>query len=191
MPSEHIQHGHYLEQSLLGAAPRLSSRTERLKHDIREARYQLRRNLAGFMNEIRLRQGSDSDPSVPKKLFLRNLAFDVDDKIQKIIDNERYEVRVYSVVDTVLDKAGGFDFWVELYDNEERKSLADYKIDLTSNREKTIPGQLADAVYFYDAELSDREGGDAIYAQDDYKFLVESATRNMLAQVGISENMYH
>lgn len=166
-----MQNGKFLEGALLGRPKEVISNQ---KHaTVRETRHWLKKNLDSVMHQIRSRQVED--PSMPKRPFMKNLIMDIDEALEPSLDTERYEVRIHTAVDTVLDHAGGVDFWVELYDTKNEAVLSDYKIDLTANASKYNPGQLADAVYYYDVDKSDLNGDKSMYSESDYKGLVSMA----------------
>jgi hypothetical protein len=122
-----------------------------LKHGIHETRRQLTQVLPLEMEKVRKDQAEKS-PSNPKVAFGKNLLADLDEAMGGLSDLEdgRYELRFYSSADTVLDYAGSFDCWVEVYDLEKNKVLADFKIDVTSNPDKKAPRNLADSVVYCD-----------------------------------------
>ncbi len=166
-----MQNGKFLEGALLG---RPKENTLNEKHStVRATRSWLKRNLDSVMHQIRSRQ--IEDPTMPKRPFMKNLLMDIDQVLEGSLDTERYEVRIHTAVDTVLDHAGGVDFWVELYDTQSGAVLSDYKIDLTANDSKYNPGQLADAVYYYDTDKSDLNGDKSMYSEPEYKGLVSMA----------------
>ena len=164
-----IKAGKFLEGALLGR-PKENSLLAEKENSIKTSRDWLKKNLDSVMHQIRSRQVED--PSMPKRPFMRNLIMDIDEALEASIDTERYEVRVHTAVDTILDHSGGVDFWVELYDTQSGAVLSDYKIDLTGNPDKFIAGQLADAVYYYDTNKSDLNGEKSMYAEQEYKDLV-------------------
>ena len=144
------------------------------------------------MTKVRCDQ-REKNPSNPKGILGRNLIMDVDGAmgcVCDINDGEKYDLRFYSAVDTRLDYFGGFDFWIELYDLEKNIPIADYKIDFTSNPNKTVPldSDLADAVLYFDDNYLDSDFKGEInprfFESDEYKLLVE------LAAIRLSERAH-
>ena len=118
----------------------------------------LRVNLQSQMDEVRNGQ-KEKDPSNPtKNYFAQNLLADLDERLGNISDigeEQRYDLRFYSAVDTILDYAGGFDCWVEIYDLQDKKVLKTVKIDITSNPEKHFAGGMAERVLYVDPKYID------------------------------------
>lgn len=171
--------GVMLEGSLLGRPVRPA-----LELDQFRSIDEVRANLTRLMANIRGRQVDD--PSAPRRPFLKNLLSRLEDHLKKNfnLDPRFYKVRVFSAVDTVLDK-NGMDFWVELVDVRRKVVLSDYKVDLTSNLGKSKARKLADSLYYYDSRLEELEGMQALYKAPDFKALVESAASNLFSRSGL------
>jgi len=177
----------------------------RVKHPLSERDYEreierfgfsaVRKRLAQTLNEemaIVRRDQKEKNPSSPKGILGRNLIMDIDEAMGDVCDindGEKYDLRFYSAVDTRLDYAGSFDFWIELYDLEKNIPVADYKIDLTTNPNKVSPSNLADAVLYFDDKYinSDFKGeiNPRFFESDDYKLLVELAAQRLAERAKI------
>ena len=173
-----VDRGSFLERALLGA-PKLAPVDWDLDKigGLNQVRKWVDHNLAGVMAKIRAHQ--EGDPSLPSRPFLKELSMDIDSALEELTDMEGKELRVYSAVETPLD-LNGVDFWFELVEEETGRVLADYKVDLTANLNKTQPAGLADMVYYYDTSLDDEGGFKAVRNGADYEYLVEAVTDNLV-----------
>jgi len=137
------------------------------------------------------RQGqAETNPSNPQRTFPKNLLSDLDEKmgVLDVQDGEKYDLRFYIASGTILDFAGSFDCWVELYDLEKGKSVADVKIDI-----KTKPGanphNLADIVYYFDSNkyLKEYDKVDMGYRQDaEYSGMLREAASILMRRAKIT-----
>jgi len=172
-----MQRGKYLESALLGV-PYLFESELPIEEAINKGKLVslLRRNISSLMQQVRKEQ--KDDPAWPKRPFMRQLLNDIENKLSQQFDLPgSYEVRVYSAVGSVLD-LGGIDFWVELYDSEKDKVLADFKVDLKSNPHGRM-GHMADYLYYCDEEIAASDDPKAIYKVADYQDLVESTAKQL------------
>ncbi len=156
-------------------------------------RNRLKQTLGQEMAKVR-RDQKEKNSSNPKGILGRNLIMDVDESMGFVCDmkdGEKYDLRFFSAVDTRLDYAGGFDFWIELYDLEKNISIADYKIDLTVNPNKINPSGLADAILYFDDNYIDPDFKGEIdprfFESDEYKSLVELAARRLAERANIKQ----
>lgn len=153
-----------------------------LRHGIANVRQKTARLLHLEMDYVRQDQ-TEKNPSNPKSHFGKNLLSDLDEAMGNLSDlkDGRYELRFYSAKDTLLDFAGSFDCWVEVYDLVDDEPLADFKIDVTINPNKKIPSNLADTVLYCDARYINDDVPGSIerefFADPEYKSLVEMSAR--------------
>lgn len=177
-----MRHGKYAEGALLGR-PKTFDTGLPVEDAFNKGKLTtlLKKNLPQVMQKCR--EAQKDDPVWPKRPFLRKLVSDVENKLLESIELPGdLAVRIYSSVDSVLDLAG-VDFWVELFDEENQKVLADYKIDLKT-RPDSKAGGLADYIYYCDEEIASSEDPADIFRTPDYKDLVERTTDHLLqAQV--------
>lgn len=186
-----MQEGKFLEGALLGRPKEFEPSIEMGPGmTVGRVRAWLNRNLRYEMQEIRKNQ--TEDPSLPKRKFPKNLVMDIEAELEDSFDMEdRYEIRFNTAVGTLLDYAGGVDFWVELYDKQGKHVISDYKIDLTANAEKTQPGHLADFVYFYDLDLDNPDNKNAIFESVDYQELVKNAAATLKLNAEKRSDIYN
>ncbi len=155
-------------------------------------RKRLFQTLADQMSNVRHDQ-KEKNPSSPKGIFARNLIMDVDEAMGDICDvndGKKYDIRFYSAVDTELDFVGSFDCWVELFDLERNIPVADYKIDITTNPNKSNPANLADGILYFDDDRyvdPDFKGevDPQFFQSPDYEALVELAARQLAERAHI------
>lgn len=189
-----MHEGKNIEKVLVGEVghpvPEKAFQQEVFRSGIDGVRRQLVRVLPSEMDKVRKDQ-AEKNPSNPKNRFGKNLLADLDEAMGGLsdLDEGRYELRFYSAKDTFLDYAGSFDCWVEVYDTEKSKVLADYKIDVTTNPNKNVPRRLANAVLYCKPDyINDEISGriDKKFFEDrEYKVLVEMASHSLREQSGI------
>lgn len=177
-----LHEGKNIEKLLVGEVKNplsaASYREQVLRHGIGNMRQKTIRLLRSEMQRVRMDQ-ADKNPSNPKSHFGKNLLSDLDEAMGDLSDLEdgRYELRFYSAKDTLLDFAGSFDCWVEVYDLVDGKPLADFKIDVTTNPNKKAPANLADTVLYCDTRyINDDVPGrieKAFFSDPEYKSLVQ------------------
>lgn len=138
--------------------------------------------LGKEMNLVRQDQ-AEKNPANPKGVFAKNFVADVEfalEDITEIDEGERYEVRFYSAVDTNLDFTQSFDCWIELFDLKHNKTVADFKIDLTTNPNKHAPRNSAEHVYYFSPEFVDvdykGEINPEVFKSASYSTLTERAS---------------
>lgn len=75
-----------------------------------------------------------------------------------------------------------------MYDHQENKPIADYKIDIKIRSDKKEEKYLADAVYYFDPkyQILDDDGHErvdkAAYQDPEYQNLVKKTARSLLEQ---------
>lgn len=181
-----LHEGKNIEKLLAGEVKHpISEETYRelvIRNGIANMRQKAIRLLHSEMQRTRMDQ-ADKNPSNPKSHFGKNLLSDLDEAMGYLSDLEdgRYELRFYSAKDTLLDFAGSFDCWVEVFDLVEGKPLADFKIDVTTNPHKKAPANLADTVLYCDTRyINDDVPGrieKAFFADPEYKSLIEMSAK--------------
>ncbi|MBI5422344.1 hypothetical protein HZA44_04390 [Candidatus Peregrinibacteria bacterium] len=181
-----LHEGKNIEKLLVGEVkhpiPESAYREQVLRYGIGNVRQKTLRLLHSEMQRARMDQ-AEKNPSNPKSHFGKNLLSDLDEAMGNLSDLEegRYELRFYSAKDTMLDFAGSFDCWVEVYDLVDNKPLADFKIDVTTNPNKKAPAHLADTVLYCDTRyINDDIPGrieKAFFTGPEYKSLVEMSSR--------------
>ena len=190
----HLQEGKSVEKYCAGeTADSVRLTNEQVKQmkssdNVRRTRAFLRSNIFDEMNKVRSAQ-TEKDPSNPKiNIFAQTFLYDLDDalgNISDIGDDQKYEIRFYSAVDTILDYGGSFDCWVEIYDLQNKKVLKTVKIDITSNPEKQFPGGMADIILYFDPKyLNARSKGKIspdFFQDTDYKNFLRAVSKNILA----------
>lgn len=185
-----LQEGKNIESLLAGRVKHPFPERE-FEHTIKKMgfpaiRKRLSQTLASQMSKVRHDQ-KEKNPSNPKGIFARNLIMDVDEAMGDICDvndGKKYDLRFYSAVDTELDFVGSFDCWVELFDLEKNIPVADYKIDITTNPNKTNPANLADSIFYFDDDRyvdPDFKGeiDPQFFQSSEYEVLVELAARGL------------
>ncbi len=165
---------------------------EVFRSSINGVRDQLVRILPSEMEKVRKDQ-AEKNPANPKGRFGKNLLADLDEAMGGLSDLEdgRYELRFFSAKDTLLDYAGSFDCWVEVYDTERSKVLADFKIDVTTNPNKKTPLRLANAVLFCNERyINDEIPGrieKSFFEDPEYRSLVDTAARFLAERAKIHQ----
>jgi hypothetical protein len=181
-----VQAGKFLEGALVGRPRKLEMKADQVS-DMREMRGWLKRNIRSVMDEIRTKQADD--PAMPKHPFAKNLMMDIEGELEDYADgDDRYEVRIQSAVDTVLDYAGGVDFWAELVDRETGRVIADYKVDITSNAaKKDRKPRLADMIYFFDNSIEESPDKNEVYRQPEYQEMVQAAVSRFKTAIALQK----
>ncbi|MBU1017709.1 hypothetical protein KKA33_01635 [Patescibacteria group bacterium] len=195
-----LQEGKNVEGLLAGRVEHPFSEADHAR-EIREwgfpnLRKRLSRILKHEMSRVR-RDQKEKNPSTPKGIFARNFIMDLDEKMGSICDindGKKYDLRFYSAVDTRLDFTGKFDCWVELFDLEKNATVADYKIDITTNPNKIDVQNYADTVlYFNDDKYVDPDFRGEIdpryFESDEYKTLVELAAFRLAERAKVKRSV--
>jgi hypothetical protein len=182
----YLEAGKQIEKLLVGEVLHpLPTNKEAVRSEVLKFRERFGRNFEQKMDVVRLDQ-KESNPGNPKALFAKNLLSDLDEAMGNISDIEdgRYELRLYSSLNTALDHDHKFDFWVELTDTLENRTIANFKVDLTINPEKYFPAGDADMVYYFNEKYHDddkRGHMDIAYREDpEYKKLIREASGKLL-----------
>jgi hypothetical protein len=150
----------------------------------------IRKNQEVYVDEKGKRH--EADPSEPHRAFANRLLLDIGDALEAEIGGEdsRYAPRFFTTVGSEIDYSVKVDCWVELFDKEAAKPVADFKIDLKTYPGE-LPGELADAVYYFDKKfiVQDENGHDkldrAVYQDGNYKDLVSTASKSLLRQLKV------
>lgn len=176
-----IRSGKFLEAALLGR-PRKFDTGLPIEDAMQKGKLipLIKNNLKQLMQQTR--ENQTDNPSYPKRPFLKQLLNDVEDNLATQYNLPgSYEVRVHSTVDTALDLAG-IDFWVEIYDEDKDEVISNFKIDLKSNPQGTM-GRMADHLYYCDEKIASDEDPKAIFAEEDYKNLVDATAQHLLKEI--------
>jgi hypothetical protein len=182
----YLEAGKQIEKLLVGEVLHpIPTNRETVRSEVSKFRERYGRNFEQKMDVVRMDQ-KESNPSNPKALFAKNLLSDLDEAMGNISDmaDGRYELRLYSSLNTVLDHDHKFDFWVELTDTLTNKTIANYRIDLTIDPEKYFPAGDADIVYYFNDKYHDDEKRghmDIAYREDkEYQKLIREASGKLL-----------
>lgn len=188
----HLEAGKQIEKLLVGEVLNpIPGEKEQIQSAIAEFRGKFGRNFEQKMNVVRLEQ-KEKNPSNPKALFAKNLLHDLDEAMGDLteIENGRYDLRIYSSIDTVLDHDHKFDFWIEIVDTLKKKTIANYRVDITIDPGKYFPQGNADAVYYFNEKYNDDEKKgklDFAYREDgEYQKLIKEASEKLLMRSKIS-----
>jgi hypothetical protein len=146
---------------------------------LRTIRKDVKNRIGTLMEQVRLDQIETDPSSHLKRAFANNLLNDVDLEMGELenIEDGRYKLRLFSTSDTLLDYAGSFDCWIEVFDQQVNQPIADYKVDI-----KTRPNEkskyLADAVFYFDPKFQNDELKGKIdprvFQEPGYKYLVKN-----------------